>query len=210
MQTRDAILDAATTLFADRGYRDTSVRDICRTADANVAAVNYHFGNKARLYGEVMHRAYRDLGTQAPMPTADTGADSRLALAAWINWYLDRILGEGSELTSRLFLREAASPTTTLDNLVEESLYPVYQGLEGIVRDLLPGTCNQRQLKLHCLSILGQCLVHRTSKEMIDRLPVEPRSITEDRPGLADHIIESTLAALDAHGMQKPHREMTS
>ncbi|MCH2162986.1 MAG: DUF1956 domain-containing protein [Phycisphaerales bacterium] len=129
------------------------------------------------------------------MPTVEAEADAESALAAWINWYLDRIFGDGSELTSRLLLREAASPTKALDTLVEERLFPVYKGLENIVRELLPEHADKRALKLHCLSILGQCLVHRTSKEMIDRLPVEPRSIIDDRSGLAAHIIASALAA---------------
>ena len=210
MQTRDAILDAAGTLFADRGYRDTSIREICSEADANIAAVNYHFGNKAGLYREVMDRAYRELGNQAPMPTLQSAADGRSALSAWINWYLDRIFGEGSELTSRLLLREAASPTSALDTLVEERLHPVYQGLEEIVRALLPEASNQRVLKLHCLSILGQCLVHRTSKEMIDRLPVEPRSIMDDRDGLAAHIVSCAIAALDGQKTTLPADEVAN
>lgn len=51
--TRRRLLDAAVTLFAERGYHDTSTRDICRLAGANSAAVHYHFGDKANLYREV-------------------------------------------------------------------------------------------------------------------------------------------------------------
>ena len=44
----------AARLFADRGFAPVTVRDICRRARANVAAVNYHFGGKHGLYTAVM------------------------------------------------------------------------------------------------------------------------------------------------------------
>lgn len=52
--TRDRILDAARHLFAEHGYDGTSIRDITVAAEANVAAVGYHFGSKEGLYGDVL------------------------------------------------------------------------------------------------------------------------------------------------------------
>ena len=56
-ETRDRLLQASEQLFAARGFRDVTVRDICRAARANVAAVNYHFGDKLGLYREVLQVA---------------------------------------------------------------------------------------------------------------------------------------------------------
>ena len=36
-ETRNAILDAAASAFAERGYRGTTVRQICEAAGTNVA-----------------------------------------------------------------------------------------------------------------------------------------------------------------------------
>ena len=47
--TRQRLIDAAATLFADRGFQNVTVREICKASTANVAAVNYHFGDKAGL-----------------------------------------------------------------------------------------------------------------------------------------------------------------
>ena len=44
--TREKLLDVAGRIFADRGYRAATIREICLAAGANVAAVNYHFGDK--------------------------------------------------------------------------------------------------------------------------------------------------------------------
>jgi AcrR family transcriptional regulator len=52
----DRLLDAAERLFCERGFEGTSVRDLTKAADCNVAAVNYHFGNKENLYGQMFRR----------------------------------------------------------------------------------------------------------------------------------------------------------
>jgi AcrR family transcriptional regulator len=54
--TRTQILDAAERLFAERGYRGTSIRAITDLAGANLAAVGYHFGSKAELLAAVVRR----------------------------------------------------------------------------------------------------------------------------------------------------------
>jgi AcrR family transcriptional regulator len=54
--TRIKILDAAERLFAERGYRGTSIRAITDLAGANLAAVGYHFGSKAELLAAVARR----------------------------------------------------------------------------------------------------------------------------------------------------------
>ena len=49
-ETRQRLLEAAARLFAARGFTHVTVREICNAANANVAAVNYHFGDKLGLY----------------------------------------------------------------------------------------------------------------------------------------------------------------
>ncbi len=54
--TVERILDAASALFAERGYSETSLRTITSTAGVNLAAVNYHFGSKKELIQAVFGR----------------------------------------------------------------------------------------------------------------------------------------------------------
>ena len=75
--TRDRILDAARHLFAEHGYEGTSIRDITIAAEANVAAVGYHFGSKEGLYGDVLQSLVGPLARRvawscrAPRPPPD-------------------------------------------------------------------------------------------------------------------------------------------
>jgi AcrR family transcriptional regulator len=54
--TRTRILDAAEQLFAEHGFDGTSIREITRVADVNVAAVHYHFGSKEEVLRGVTDR----------------------------------------------------------------------------------------------------------------------------------------------------------
>ena len=53
---REALLDAAEELFAERGFEKTSVRDITNHLGVRLAAVNYHFDSKLNLLIEMIHR----------------------------------------------------------------------------------------------------------------------------------------------------------
>ena len=72
--TRTQILDAAEQLFAERGFSGTSVRAITDLADANLAAVGYHFGSKAQLLAAVIRRVVEPI-----MAEQSAGLDRLLA-----------------------------------------------------------------------------------------------------------------------------------
>jgi AcrR family transcriptional regulator len=72
--TRTQLLDAAERLFADRGFRGTSVRAITDLAGANLAAVGYHFGSKTELLGAVIRRVIEPI-----MAAQAAGLDRLLA-----------------------------------------------------------------------------------------------------------------------------------
>ena len=59
--TREALIDAAVSVFADQGYVAGSVRAITRLARANQAAITYHFGGKEGLYRAVLRTAVDEL-----------------------------------------------------------------------------------------------------------------------------------------------------
>src|SRR5262245_49952634 len=120
--TRQQLLEAAADVFADAGYRAATVREICERAGANIAAVNYHFGDKEKLYRAVLRDTYRAAVKKYP---ADFGLPPRATpeqrLRAFIHSLLLRIFSAGpSARHGKLMAREMIEPTGALDLVVKE------------------------------------------------------------------------------------------
>src|ERR1700679_2181673 len=106
--TRRHLLEAAGEVFADAGFRNATVREICSRAGANVAAINYHFGDKQGLYSETLrYWARESLAKYPPSLGVDESATPQQKLHAYIKSFLFRILDEGRPAWyGRLIARE--------------------------------------------------------------------------------------------------------
>ena len=110
LETRARLLHAAERLFADRGFKKVTVRDICRAARANVAAVNYHFGDKLGLYREVMQSAIdRIRATNDVARKAGLGRTAEERLRRSIVIFVTRLLASSSDTVHRLIHGHGAS-----------------------------------------------------------------------------------------------------
>ncbi len=197
-KTRNAIIEAAGKIFAEEGYSKATVREICRQAGANIAAINYHFGDKKGLYMAVL-KHYQDTSFQAYPP--DLGIDKSQSpeekLMAFIRSFLLRMMDEGKPAWfGKLLAREFAQPTWAFDILIEDTIRPSFQILIGIVAGILGKGAKERNALLCSMSIVGQCLYFRHSHPVISRLfpgtSFDSRHIEE----LTDHIFRISLQGL--------------
>jgi AcrR family transcriptional regulator len=72
--TREKLVEAAGHVFAEHGYQATTVREIVKRSGANIAAVNYHFGDKLGLYTEVLQQSVRAARVDAINSALDQNA----------------------------------------------------------------------------------------------------------------------------------------
>lgn len=63
-KTRARIIRAAERLFAEKGFRAMTLRDVTREARVNLAAVNYHFGSKINLMRAVIERRFEPINAE--------------------------------------------------------------------------------------------------------------------------------------------------
>src|SRR5258706_12204509 len=159
-KTRARLLDAAGEVFAERGFRSATIREICRRAKANVAAAHYHFGDKEALYFALLKTCADDALKRFP-PTLglSDSATAEEKLHAFVRSFLFRIADKGRPAWhGRLMAREMAEPTTALDGLINDVYRPLITQAEGIVGELMGRNPNDDVWVKGTRSILGQCV----------------------------------------------------
>ncbi len=197
-ETRQRLLEAAGEVFAEKGFRNTTIREICHRARANLAAVNYHFGDKERLYLAVLVYAHTRAREKYPLFSGDSEDISpALRLRAFIHDLMFSLLDEGMPAWySKLMAREMIEPTAALDTLVENMLRPMAQKLGAIVRELLRVGVTDEQVRYCQLSIVSQCLHYRHARPLIQRLFPKQQFGPADIQALVDHITRFSLCAV--------------
>jgi len=80
-ETKSALLAAARRLIGERGYANTSVRELAAAAGTNVAAVNYHFGSRENLLNEAMLEFFKEWAGRSAEVDVDPQAEPLKQLA---------------------------------------------------------------------------------------------------------------------------------
>ncbi len=196
--TRLTLLQAAGEVFADRGYRATTVRDICQKAGANIAAVNYHFGDKQRLYLEVIRRALCESDQKYPyalgLPSHPTPVQR---LHNFVRVMLMRVFDKGAASWSdKLVLIEMIEPTGAIDLMVDESFRPMALVLTEIITGLAGKPVPEVLVQQVGCSIVSQCVFYLHCRSVVCRLfPTQTFDSSAIEP-LARHITEFTLGGI--------------
>ena len=198
-ETRERLLRSAAQLFSERGFKKVTVRDICRAARANVAAVNYHFGDKSGLYREVLQRAIEIVrATSDAAREAGQGQPAEERLRRYIHVSMCRVVAEGqSNWISRLMHREIADPTPAFDALVDQGIRHRFDDLSAIVADLLGCPVTDERVARCVMSIHSQWVLF-VPNPMASRLRSKLQLRNESPDRVAEHITDFSLAGIRA------------
>lgn len=157
--TRTRVLGVATRLFAGRGFEKVTVREICREANANVAAVNYHFGDKMGLYREVLDQAIQVMKCTTDQARAEgEGKPADEKLRAYVSVFLRRVIKQGRDSwIHQLMMHEIADPTPALDLVVDEVLRPRMKYLGELVAGIVSLPVDDERVLRCVMSVQSQC-----------------------------------------------------
>lgn len=197
--TRERILDAAGKVFAERGFRAATVRQISRLAEANVALLHYYFKDKAGLYQAVLEDLFELGFREFPADTA-AGGSAQQRLEAFIHGFLFRLLSPrgwgGYEGKARLLTKEMADPSPLMDRMIERYLKPYKDLLAAVVAELLGPDAGPDLVRRCVVGVVGQCLHYAYAKPVMDRLEVSVESRDEDIAKLAEHVSQFSLGGI--------------
>jgi AcrR family transcriptional regulator len=192
--TRARLLKAAAEVFAECGYENATIRQICSRARANIALVNYHFGDKMELYTAVLKSSSRPRPVQAPPPETPEAA-----LRETIRAMIEKSFECGSEasLRYRLVLHELMRPTAATARVVDVAMRPMYDRLREIVASILNLPADHERTKLTVHGIIGQVAYFARSTPVLTALWPGMKMTPPQRALVALHIADVTLAYLD-------------
>lgn len=211
-ETRRNLLEAACKVFADKGFRDATLAEICKEAGANTAAANYHFGGKEALYVESWRHAFRKSLEAYP---ADGGSDPQAPVEERLRGRVLSIMRRIIDPRSRYFdivHKELASPTGLLVGAMQESMGVISREFVAIVRELLGEDATEQQIRLCYMSVRAQCFGPLLrDRRLKTAFPGQQSpgidSIQDEVETLADHVTRFSLAGIRAvrRGIARGH-----
>jgi AcrR family transcriptional regulator len=197
-ETRSRLLNAAGEVFAEKGFKAATVREICQRAGANVAAINYHFGDKQKLYAQVLRFSHAcSMDRHPPEQGTNDRSTPRERLRAFIHSFVQRVFDDGQPAwQGKLMSREMVDPTKALDYLVRHEIGPRRDRLNQTLRQIIGPGASEKMLR-HCTqSIVGQCAFYHQARPMIERLYPEQKFDAAGVSERAENIYQFTLCAL--------------
>lgn len=162
--TRDRLLIQAERLFAGKGFAAVSVREITASAGSNLAAINYHFGNKMNLYLAVFKerwvpRAHSVRKFIQSYLSEKSDPEISDMVRAFATAFLEGAMTDDERHCHiNLMLRELTHPTEAIKMVVEEVIRPMHHEIRELIRPSLPKSINIEQVTLSIFSIISMIL----------------------------------------------------
>ena len=199
--TRERLLEGACEIFAKKGYRDATIADICERASANVAAVNYHFGDKETLYVEAWRLAFhKSLEAYPPDGGISSNAPAEERFRGRIFAAMQRF-AYSKNYEFEIMSKELATPTGLLEEVMRESVEPLQREFGRIVWELLGEHASEQQVQLCRMSVMAQCfnlMFHQRQRKSLAEAGIKT-DLTPDNfkiEMMTDHVACFSLAGI--------------
>jgi AcrR family transcriptional regulator len=194
-------MDAAGQIFGRDGYKAATIRKIATAAQANVAAINYHFQDKQGLYLAVLEDTFSK-GFQRFPATRDTDTDKtpEQRLRVFIQTMFHRFLSNqgwgGISGRGKLIAREFFEPTPAFENIVKTYIAPHKEILMSIISELSPDKGDVDKQLACAISIIGQCVYYAFATPIIQRIAPDFMPTQQNLDRLADHVFWFSLGGI--------------
>ncbi|MBN1297799.1 CerR family C-terminal domain-containing protein [bacterium] len=158
--TRSRILHHALAVFAEKGFQKSTVAEICKAADANIAAVNYHFQGKANLYAEVLKYAYQETQTAFPSHgNISETAPPEHRLECFVRAMILRAFcPQSAGAFPRFLVHEMTHPTPLMDTVMHDLIHNEINILKTILKPLLPDDIPDERRRFFGINIMAMVM----------------------------------------------------
>jgi AcrR family transcriptional regulator len=202
--TREKLIDAAGRIFAHRGYRAATVREICAAAGENVAAVKYHFGDKLGLYSEVVQQSVHAAGIEAIHNALNQASPPDEILRAVIRARLRSLCrGDRPDWHFQILVHELAQPTPALDELIEKVGRPTFTRLLELIGRMIGRPPTEDKTRLCAISVMGQIMVYVVAAPLLKGVWPELKMTANQVERIAEHIGDFSLSYIQMFRSQQ-------
>jgi AcrR family transcriptional regulator len=157
LKTKSRIIKESTTLFGKKSYAEVTIKDICQKAQCNIAAINYHFGNKEELYCEIFEQAYQK--TIQTIAKKTVNLPPRCELEALIDLRLESILFPTEKHSfSQLINQEIQTPSPIHQFITSKYLTLMFDRLKETIKACLGPSATPLQVQLSAFSVRSLCI----------------------------------------------------
>ena len=207
--SKERILQEAEALFAERGFYAVTIREITQAARCNLAAVNYHFGNKQNLYMEVFRCLWKPRAKRILARFESVLAQRELTLQdivhAVAEAFIKGPLSDEERLRHfQLMVREMARPTEAFEMVIGDVIGPFQRKLAELIRPFMAREMGQVALLLYIQSIISMVIHFNFARNPVMRITgMEYDAQFKDE--LVDHVVQFSLSGLNGVGRETSH-----
>jgi AcrR family transcriptional regulator len=197
--TRENLLIAASAVFMEKGFRNTTVAEICKRANANVSAVNYYFGSKEALYQEAWRHSFAESLKAHPV---DGGVSETAPAAERLRGHVKALVERIADENNRDFFiswMEIVNPTGLLEEIIKSELIPLREKTLSLMRELLGAEATEKQVMFCETCLVSMCVhpmlmrrVQKRAKDLEEPFPLH------DLEAFVDHVVKFVLAGIAA------------
>jgi TetR/AcrR family transcriptional regulator, regulator of cefoperazone and chloramphenicol sensitivity len=157
IKARKILLEAASDIFAQKGFRGATIAEISKRAGMNIAAVNYHFKSKEALYVEAWRSAFRESMKVHPF---DGGVSENAPAEERFRARIKAVIKKLADINRDFWIiqKEFSNPTGLLDDVKKKEIIPFYEKGRKLLRELLGPLVSENDLFLCEISIVNLCI----------------------------------------------------
>ncbi len=203
IEIRERIMAAAEELFSEKGFSSTTVREITRKANCNLAAINYHFQGKDNLYVEVIKKNLKILrdvrieGINKVLKENPKNVTLEQLLKAFGESFIEPLVEQGrGQRFMKIMIHEMLEPRLPKQAFADEVLIPTIKAFGDALKRIYPDI-SEKDIFMNVISIIGQ-LMHTIHLNEIFKEEIHMREQFPSMKEMMENIVKFSAAGIRA------------
>jgi TetR/AcrR family transcriptional regulator len=172
-ETAEKILQVASRMFAEKGFANVSVRDICKETGTTAPVIYYYFGSKKGLFDAVARRRITMTDFIQRLSSVSRAQDPKKGLENFISAYLNSFPEHTFDIG--LYMRDSA----TLDKHSAQMVFGDLEKIKGVAVGLIEEAVSKGAFRKSDPALAADCLLGMLNRDIFERIHFSRGSDTE-------------------------------